>query len=497
MLLLLLSSGLFLGWSLGANDAANVFGTAVATRMVRFRTAATVCAIFVILGAVLSGSGTTSTLGDLGAVNALGGSFMVALAAALAVLWMTRAGLPVSVSTAVVGGIIGWNLFTGSRTDVGTLVKIITAWVAGPLLAAGFSAVAYVLVRRILGSTGIHLLRLDAATRLGLIIAGAIGSFALGANNIANVVGVFVPALPSSSVMLFGRLEFTNAQQLFLVGGIAIAVGVYSYSHRVMMTVGRGLFKLTPVTALIVVLAQALILFLFASEGLETWLISHGLPPLPLVPVSSSQAVVGAVIGIALVRKRGRGMRLPVLAKILGGWLVTPVIAALIAFLGLFFLQNVFHLRVYRPTTFELSAAVAERLEGEGITTIDLAGFAGTAHENARALEERLAAEGRFTRTDRDAILRFSEVDRFEIDLENLWRLNLDLLSPGQIEAVRALEGREFTHRWQLREALAAASGEWAPLPDTRANHLYTKELETKLRYVYDAFRVEETDQGR
>ena len=51
--------GLFLGWSLGANDAANVFGTAVGTRMVRFKTAAIVCSLFIILGAVISGSGTT------------------------------------------------------------------------------------------------------------------------------------------------------------------------------------------------------------------------------------------------------------------------------------------------------------------------------------------------------------------------------------------------------------------------------------------------------
>lgn len=35
-----LSSGIFLGWSLGANDAANVFGAAVGSRMVRFKTAA-------------------------------------------------------------------------------------------------------------------------------------------------------------------------------------------------------------------------------------------------------------------------------------------------------------------------------------------------------------------------------------------------------------------------------------------------------------------------
>ena len=37
-----LSSGLFLGWSLGANDASNVFGTAVGTKMVSFKTAAVI-----------------------------------------------------------------------------------------------------------------------------------------------------------------------------------------------------------------------------------------------------------------------------------------------------------------------------------------------------------------------------------------------------------------------------------------------------------------------
>ena len=55
-IIIFLLGGLFLGWSLGANDAANVFGTAVGTRMIRFRTAAIICSIFVILGAIIIGS---------------------------------------------------------------------------------------------------------------------------------------------------------------------------------------------------------------------------------------------------------------------------------------------------------------------------------------------------------------------------------------------------------------------------------------------------------
>ena len=94
MIWFFLLSGLFLGWSLGANDAANIFGTAVGTRMIRFRTAAVIASVFVVLGAVVSGAGVTDTIGALGAVNALAGSFTVALTAGLTVAWMSRTGPP-------------------------------------------------------------------------------------------------------------------------------------------------------------------------------------------------------------------------------------------------------------------------------------------------------------------------------------------------------------------------------------------------------------------
>ena len=94
-IIIFLLGGLFLGWSLGANDAANVFGTAVGTRMVQFKTAALVCSVFVILGAIISGAGTTETLGKLGSINALPGAFAACVAAGLSVYIMTKLGLPV------------------------------------------------------------------------------------------------------------------------------------------------------------------------------------------------------------------------------------------------------------------------------------------------------------------------------------------------------------------------------------------------------------------
>ena len=127
--LLYLSSGLFLGWSLGASEASN-FGTAVATKMITFRTAAIISAICFIVGAVYAGAGASHTLGTLGNISALAGAFMVALSAALNTPWMVRISIPVSTSQAIVGAIIGWNFFAHKPTDL--IVLYLTACTARP-----------------------------------------------------------------------------------------------------------------------------------------------------------------------------------------------------------------------------------------------------------------------------------------------------------------------------------------------------------------------------
>ena len=343
--IIFLSSGLFLGWALGANDAANVFGTAVGSRMLNFSTAAIICSIFVILGAVISGAGVSNTLGKLGVINSLAGSFMAALSAAFAVYSMTKIQLPVSTSQAIVGAIIGWNLYSNTSTNPESLSKIVTTWVVCPILAAILAAGLFKVVTVFLSVKKIHLLRTDAYTRFGLIVAGAFGSYSLGANNIGNVMGGFVEANPLTAFAILDVINFSASQQLFLLGGLAIAVGVFTHSKRVMMTVGNNLLPLSPIAAWVAVVSHSVVLFIFASQNLEAFLLSNNWPTFPLVPVSSSQAIIGAVIGIAFVRG-GQGMQWSLLGKITLGWLVTPILAGIICFVGLFFIQNVFNQQV-------------------------------------------------------------------------------------------------------------------------------------------------------
>jgi len=62
MIYLLLFAGLFMGWSLGTNDGANAFGIAVATRVVKYRTAVIIIAILVIVGAFIGGANNIDKL---------------------------------------------------------------------------------------------------------------------------------------------------------------------------------------------------------------------------------------------------------------------------------------------------------------------------------------------------------------------------------------------------------------------------------------------------
>ena len=346
MIIFFLTSGLFLGWSLGANDASNVFGSAVGSKLVTFRKAAIIASVAVILGAVIQGAGASLTLGKLGAVNAIGGSFTLALAAAVTIYVMTKFSLPVSTTQAIVGAIIGWNFFTGNRTDPSTLSKVVATWISGPILGAFFSVLLYIIIIRIKKVSRVHLITFESFIRKALLVVGAFGAYSLGANNIANVMGVFVPAFNLESLDL-GLFSLSSSQQLFLLGGIAIAVGIITYSKKVMETIGGNIVELTSEAAMVVVLAQSLVLFIFSSSGLSDLFVRIGLPPIPLVPVSSSQVIVGCVIGIGLY-KGVRNINFRLLGQIALGWIATPVISGLLAFISLFFVKNIFNIEVGR-----------------------------------------------------------------------------------------------------------------------------------------------------
>ena len=303
-----LFGAIFLGWSLGTNDAANVFGTAVATRSIRYRLAVVITAVFVILGAVISGIPGISTLRSITQQNIFS-AFIVTISAGSIVTLMSSLKLPVSTSQAVIGGILGIGIIR-NNIEYNSIIKVGICWIGTPIGAAIIAFLLYFIIKPLINRITNPVKR-NNIIKIGLLIAGACGAYALGANNVANVIGVFVGEGK-------GMLNLFNAT---IIGGCAIAFGALTYSKKVMYTVGRNLVVLDSFTALIAVLAEAITVYIYALIG---------------VPVSTSQAIVGAVLGIGIL-KGVRTIKTKTLRNIMLGWIVTPVLAAIISS-GLFYI---------------------------------------------------------------------------------------------------------------------------------------------------------------
>ena len=307
--MLSLLGGVFLGWSLGANDASNAFGSTVTSKMIKFWNAAVLASIFVILGALLEGQAGIKTLQGLTQLS-LKTAVVSSVAAAITVSIMTLLGLPVSTSQAVVGAILGIG-FLNQQLNINGLGKIVACWFGTPIGGMLIAIITYKILAALFNNIKIDLFRSDILLRISLIIVGSYAAYALGANNVANVTAVFVGA---------GKLTVFSAT---LIGGLSIAFGILTFSRGVMETVGKKLVRLDPFSALIVVLAEAITVHLYTFIG---------------VPVSTSQAVIGAVLGVGLVKGINTVSR-RTLMNIMIGWFLTPTIACSIA-VAIFFIVH-------------------------------------------------------------------------------------------------------------------------------------------------------------
>lgn len=288
----------FFGWTLGRNDAANIYGTTVTSGILKYRSAALISSFAVLVGAILGGAGGMQTLSSLSSHTLLSASVNAA-AAGISVLLLNRLGLPVSSSQAVVGSIVGIGLLSGS-VDWLVVLKIVSCWITTPLVAAIVALFLYRLIGVAFKRVRSILVQ-DILLKSLAVIVGGFGSFALGANNVANITGTFA--------------DIIGVEKAVLIGGLSISAGAIMFSKRVMYTIGTKIVALESFASVIALLAQSLTVLIYAFIG---------------VPVSVSQAIVGAVIGVGLARG-SRNFDARLLKRIVFGWVSTPVISGLIS----------------------------------------------------------------------------------------------------------------------------------------------------------------------
>jgi phosphate/sulfate permease len=88
-----------------------------------------------------------------------------------------------------------------------------------------------------------------------------------------------------------------------------------------------------------------------------------------MVPVSSSQVIVGCVIGIGLY-KGARNINFRLLGEIAIGWISTPVISGLLAFFSLFFMKNLFGIDIGHKISDSYLSDTLSVQSGAGISQI-------------------------------------------------------------------------------------------------------------------------------
>ena len=354
MIYLLLLSGLFMGWSLGTNDAANAFGTAVSTRVIKYRTAVIIIAILVIVGAFLQGEGNIGKLSELAQSNkviASGEDVQNAIAtdsveslrwksaikaaiifgcAGITVFVMSFLKFPVSANQSITGAIIGWGLFHANYSDPAVLGvnlpqigKFAITWLINPLGAGIISFVLVFLVKKFLEERLTTMRSYDMLVKLGYLIAGSIAAYSIGVNSSASVTALYFDAAYADTGVATNIL--TDARLTAVIGGVAIAIGVLTFSKRVMMTVGGSIANISQIDGFLVIIAMAVTILLMEK--------------MMGIPVSTSQAVVGAVIGAGLV-SGVKNVNFGVFKRIAIAWVSSPTVAGLLTYLVALATQN-------------------------------------------------------------------------------------------------------------------------------------------------------------
>ncbi len=352
-----------MAWNIGANDVANSMASAVGAKAITLRQAVFIAGILNVVGATFIGSHVTNTIRK-GIVStevlqdphlALIGAFSALLAAALWVSFATWKSLPVSTTHSIVGAMIGYGIMAGGFSVIkwGKLTAVIMSWIISPVFSLIIGFIMFKVITKLIISKSdsfskalklspffigltcfIVVLSFLFKTPLGqklsietpnalviaLLLAALIGiickkilsrfvkkngingteeifrriqigtscyvALAQGANDVANAIG------PLAVIYFLVKTGSVGAKVpvpvfLLLFGGVGIACGISMAGHRVMETIGKKITTLTNTRGFSVDFAAATTVLLASKMGL---------------PVSTTHAAVGGVMGVGLAR---------------------------------------------------------------------------------------------------------------------------------------------------------------------------------------------------
>lgn len=380
--------GFYMSWNIGANDVANSMASAVGAKAITIRQAVFIAGILNIVGATFIGAHVTDTIRK-GIVSTeilsdphlvIIGAFSALLSAALWISFATWKSLPVSTTHSIVGAMIGFGIMAGGFSAIkwDKLIAVIMSWFISPFFSLIIAFLMFKFIVRLIISKqdafkkalkfsplfiGITFFvvilsflfktplgeRLSVSTPEALFIAfifavifgfagmlllkrfiknkenGAEDIFrsiqigtscyvalAQGANDVANAIG---PLAVIYFLVKTGDIGVKVPVPFFLLffGGIGIACGIAMAGSRVMETVGKKITTLSNTRGFCVEFSAATTVLVASKMGL---------------PVSTTHAAVGGVMGVGLARGIA-AVNFRIILKIMLYWVLTVPAAAI------------------------------------------------------------------------------------------------------------------------------------------------------------------------
>lgn len=311
-IILIIALALLFDFLNGFNDSANSIATIVSTRVLSPRRAVVWAAFFNFIAFLFFGTHVANTIGK-GIIEISVMDQNVIFAALIgACLWDITAwwfGLPTSSSHALIGGMIGAAITKAGFSalllpGIGrTVAFIFISPAVGLLLGLSIGVAVYWTFRKFTPR------KVDGVFRKGQLISAALFSLGHGGNDAQKTMGIITTLLFSAGVL---HGEFHVPNYVVYACQAAIALGTLFGGWRIVKTMGQKVTKLKPVDGFCAESGAAISLYISTALG---------------VPVSTTQTITGAIMGIGSLRRLS-AVKWGVAGRIIWAWVLTIPCAA-------------------------------------------------------------------------------------------------------------------------------------------------------------------------
>jgi PiT family inorganic phosphate transporter len=314
--ILLLIAGIYLAWSLGANDATNVISTAVGSKTISFRKAMVFLVVCLGIGAIFLSGNVIKTVSSgivPSEIITINHAILALLISAGWVHFATWKKLPVSISQAVVSSVFGIGLAESIRVgenlvELERMLMLAGVWLFSPVIGFlggwiifkvvhGFVKHKHLYFKDTLEDIAFHPFRTFRSWMKGdvrkrehmfkflLLLSAGYMAIALGANTIATTTGLIYSGLPLGQASIAG-VEFANVDPLFvlkIVVLLAVVVGMLTYGKHLVDHIGMKLRGLNTLRGAIIQASAATVILVSALLG---------------YPLSTTSVFVGTFLGV-------------------------------------------------------------------------------------------------------------------------------------------------------------------------------------------------------